>query len=334
MQQKLDCLRLPWPAPWAELFGRERPLIVEIGFGNGDYLIALAQAHPEHNIIGFEVAHQSMLKAEKKIQTRKLSNALAVYSPGETALHHLFTPGSVEQMHINYPDPWFKARHAGRRIMQRDTLDAIVSRLQPGGLFYLATDIVDYAEMSDELLRETPGLDNLLETPWTDHLPQRLIQTKYEQKGLREGRPGNYFCYRRNDAPAPHVPVMKELPVPHVILHTPLPPQQIAAAIQKEVFHRGQIHVALLNGFWNPSYDTVLLEIMIEEPTISQHIALTLAHREAAGEYTLKFATFGMPRPTEGMHFATSEIGKWLAGLHPDARIVADRTRYGSASSL
>lgn len=319
---------MDWATDWNTLFGAERPIIVEIGFGNGDYLIALAKAYPDHHVIGFEISTASLEKAEKKIARHKLDNAIAIHSRGETAINHLFEPQSISQIHINYPDPWFKSRHAGRRIMQRDMLDAIVSRLKIGGLFYLATDIVEYAEMSHDLLVETNGLTNELDADWVNAFPERLITTKYEEKGYREGRVGNYFKYRRNQNPIPQVPVMEEWSVPHVVLKTPMTPQEIASAVEKTAFHKGDsIHVAVFNGFWNINFNSVLFEINIEEPTIEQHIALSLRHREENDDYILRYATFGMPRPTEGLHFATSTLAQWIVDLHPDAEIVADRTR-------
>lgn len=326
-QHSLNCLTLPWPTNWSSLFGSVRPLIVEIGFGNASYLMALAAANPDCNVIGFEISLQSLEKAEKKIRHSRLDNVLAVHSHAETALWHLFTPASIRQIHINYPDPWFKSRHAGRRLMQRDTLDAIVSRLETGGLLYLATDIVEYAEMSHELLMQTPALENQLPQPWVHQLAERLIVTKYEEKGLREGRPGHYFKVRRNALVASDVPVKEDLPVPHVVLRSPLSPQQIAASVSKMAFHRDDVHAAMMAGFWNPVWDTVLFEVMIEEPTLEQHIALALTPREEAGTYTLKFATFGMPRPTEGMHFATDAIARWIVGLHPDSVILGKSIR-------
>jgi len=325
--RKLNSLMLDWPTDWTALFGQGRPLIVEIGFGNADYLFALAKANANCNIIGCEISGHSMDKAEKKIMRNQLQHVRAVHSRGETALHHLFRPQSIREVHINYPDPWFKSRHAGRRIMQRDTLDAIVNRLEPGGLFYLATDIVEYAEMSHELLQNTPGMDNLLEAVWVNHLPERPMITKYEAKGMQEGRVGNYFKYMRNCHPAPDVPVKEEWPVPHVVLQTPLAPQAIAANVHREAFHRGDIHVALFNAFWNPNYNSVLFEIHIDEPTIEQHMALLLRPREETKDYTLKYATFGMPRPTEGVHFATSVIADWIVQLHPQAEIISKRVR-------
>lgn len=327
MQKSLNSLTMAWATDWAELFGAERPLIVEIGFGNADYLIALAQANPDCNVVGFEVSTQSVYKAERKIRKYKLTNVLAIYSRGETAINHLFEPQSIREIHINYPDPWFKTRHAGRRIMQADMLLAMTSRLEIGGLLYLATDIVDYAEMSHELFVEAKGLNNELNAPWVNDFPERLITTKYEEKGIREGRPGNYFKYRRNDNLIPDVPVMEEWTVPHVVIKTPMTSQEIASAVEKVTFHKGEyIHVAVFNGFWNINNDSVLFEVNIDEPTIEQHIALSLRHREDKDDYILRYATFGMPRPTEGMHFATSSLAQWLVDLHPDAEIVADRT--------
>jgi hypothetical protein len=264
-----------------------------------------------------------MEKAERKIAKNKLDNALAVYSRAETALHHLFQPGSLRQIHINYPDPWFKSRHAGRRLMQRDTLDAIVSRLEPDGILYLATDIADYAEMSHELLSETPGLDNLLSAPWVHDFPERLITTKYEEKGIREGRPGHYFKYRRNQQPAPDVPVQEELPMPHIVLKTPQPLPELIANFEKLTHHPGRgIHIIVLNSYHNPNHNSLLFEVLIEEPTIEQHVGLALIPRGDTGEYTLKHAMFGMPRPTQGMHDATRFLADWIIRQHPEAEIL------------
>lgn len=327
MQTKLNSLQMAWATDWSAFFGNANPLIVEIGFGNADYLIALAKKYPDHNIIGFEISQPSLDKAEKKIKREKLTNAVAIYSRGETALHHLFTPKSITQIHINYPDPWFKSRHAGRRIMQADMVDAIASRLTDDGLFYLATDIIDYAEMSHEILVHEPSLTNMLSAPWVLDFPERLITTKYEERGFQEGRNGHYFKYCRNDHPAPDVPVKEELTVPHVVLRTAMPAQEIAEAVGKQVFHKEDaIHVAVFNGYWNPANNSVLFEVNIEEPTIEQHIGILMRYRDQKEDYVLQFATFGLPRPTEGMHFATRQLAEWVVSLHEDAAITSDFT--------
>lgn len=324
--QKLSCFDLPWSTNWTDIFGVERPLIVEIGFGNGDHLIHLAETNPEHNIIGFEIASQSMDKVEKKIASKKLSNVRAVRSTGETALHHLFESQSIQQIHINYPDPWFKKRHSGRRIMQRDTLDAIVSRLQVDGTLHLATDIREYAEMSDALLKDTPGLDNTLDADWVGELEGRFT-TKYEEKGYREGRPAHFFIYRRNEKPAPDVPVQQELEMPHIVLQTPMTMPDVLAKFEKFTEKRGDIVTTALHSYTNHAGDMLLFEVNVDEPTIVQHVAMLLIPRETEGEYLLRLGSIGVPRPTHGMHYAVSVIAEWVVSLHEDASIIAKKTR-------
>lgn len=323
----LNSLNLPWPTDWTQIFGTERPLVVEIGFGNGDYLIHLHEVYPDCNILGLEISNKSMEKAEQKIRTRGLNRVRVVNSRAETALHHLLTPQSVHAFHINYPDPWFKKRHSGRRLMQRDTLDAIVNRLEPRGELYLATDIVEYAEMSHELLQETPGLDNELEQAWVHEIPGRY-RTKYEEKGLREGRPGHYFRYRRNKQSAPDIPVLVELEMPHLVLTSPQTSAEILEAFTPLKAKMGDgIHVAVLSAFINQRQNVLLFEIRVDEPTIEQHTALMLFPREETHQYTLKYATLGHPRPTLGLHRATRFVGEWIAGLHPEASIISAKVR-------
>lgn len=325
--RKLSSLSLPWTPDWDALFGTARPLVVEIGFGDAAYLIHLAEQKPDCNIIGFEISSQSMEKAERKIQQHGLDNACAVYARGETALHHLLEPESVSEFHINYPDPWFKKRHAGRRLMQRDTLDALVSRLEPGGWLYLATDVRDYAGMCHELLHDTPGLNNTLDCPWLDEMPGRIV-TKYEARGYRQGRPGHFFRYQRNDQPAPVIPVIKELEMPHVILKTPMTPDAILERFEKLSRDAGDgIHISVIDAYINPRYQSILFECIINEPTIEQHPAILLRYRDDRDDYTLRYATLGMPRVTEGLHHATDFLADWLVSLHPEASIIARKTR-------
>lgn len=327
---QLNCLNMDWSTDWTKLFGAERPLIVEIGFGNGDYLLALAKKYPDCNIIGFEISNTSIEKAQMKITKHGLEHVKVIYSFAESALNHLFQPASVREFHINYPDPWFKSRHSKRRLMQRDTLDALASRLEVGGLLYLATDILEYAEMSHELLAATPSLTNLLDSAWVNDFPERLIRTKYEEKGYAEGRQGHFFKYRRNEQAVPFIPVKEELPVPHVVLSSPLSALEVAKAFQKMTFHpRPDIHIAALNAFHNPRFDSGLFELVIEEGTIEQHIALQLTPKgdDLPNVYTLRYAPFGQPRATDGMHQAVRCLGEWIVSLHPEARITAKSLR-------
>jgi tRNA (guanine-N7-)-methyltransferase len=317
--RKLSSQILPWPTDWVALFGAARPLILEIGFGYGAYLLHLARTNADASVIGIEVANRCLTATEKAIERHRIANARVVHSTAETALYHLFEPATVAQVHINFPDPWFKKRHGHRRLMQRDTLDAIVNRLEPGGLLYLATDILAYAEMSAELLAATPGLDNRLDSPWSPSLAGRFV-TKYEAKAQREGRACYYFAYRRNNAPPPPIPTIKELDMPHLVFTSPLSLDEMLAPFERREHAQDDTHMAFLYGYRGEH--SVLFEVYVKEPTIDQRVALMLVKREKADEYTLQLGMLGHPRPTPGIHLAVRLLGDWLTSLHPEARVL------------
>ncbi len=319
MMQKLSSLRLPWPTDWTALFGADRPLVLEIGFGYGQFLQHLARTRPDANIIGLEIANQCLDSAERAIDRKHLTNVRVIQSMAETALHHLFIPNSLSEVHINFPDPWFKKRHGHRRLIQRDTLDVLVSRLQPGAMLYLATDIIEYAEMSAELLRETSGLDNTLSADWANDMPGRVV-TKYEGRAQRDGRTCYYFAYRRNQQAAPDVPVGKEIEMTHVVFNTPLSLDEMLARFEGSEHKLGDTIVRMLHGY--RGRNVLLFEVYIHEPTLDQHISLVISPRETQHEYTLKVGTMGYPRSTPGLQRAVSLMAEWLMSLTPEAKVV------------
>lgn len=317
---KLSAKILPWPADWSALFGAERPLILEIGFGRGQFLLHLAQLNPASNVIGLEISNKCLDSVEQTLLRQQITNVRVVHSTAETALAHLFTPASLTQVHINFPDPWFKVRHGHRRLMQRDTLDLLVNRLAPGGELYLATDIVEYAEMSAELLAATPGLENLLDAPWQHTMPGRVV-TKYERKAQREGRMCYYFAYRRNQQPAPPAPQIREFDMPHMVLHSPMTFGAIQEQFQPAVHDEGDTHIRFIHVYQGEK--SLLFEVYVKEPTIEQRVAvMLLEHEEHANHYTLHLSPMGHPRPTAGIHRAVSLLGVWLLGLHPETSVL------------
>lgn len=323
---KLNYLTVDWPLDDASLFSKVRPVIVEIGFGNADYLIHLAETRPAYNIIGFEISSQSMAKAEDKIEKRRLNNVRPIHSPAETALAHLLAPESVYEFHINYPDPWFKKKHSRRRLIQRETVDLLTSRLVTGGILLLATDIAEYADMSDEILSQTAGLTNRFTRPWVHELAGRF-RTKYEIKGYREGRAGHYFIYQRNEKPTAHPAVIKEMDMPHLFLHSPLHAAAIVERFETTRSQFGDVHIAILQAYANPKRDIALFEVRVEEPSIEQHTMIRLSPRDAGGEYIVQMTAVGHARPTYGMHRAVGAVGDWVTSLHEDSRILGRKLR-------
>lgn len=326
MERQLSSLNLPWTPNWAELFGADRPLILDIGFGFGHSLAHLHKTRPDHNIIGLEVDNSCLLKVEKTLARQKWNNVLVLHSFAETALHHLLLPGTLHEVHINFPDPWFKARHAGRRLIQRDTLDAIVNRMAVNGMFYLATDILDYAEMTHELLMDTPGLTNELSTPWANEMPGRTI-TKYERRAIEEGRTCHYFAYRRNEHPVPDVPVIKEFDMPHVVIKTQLNLDDLLARVEVPNYDgENETHIRYLERYRGER--SVLFDVFVHEPTLEQRISVVIATRDSAeDEFTIKLGVIGTPRPTAGLHIAVGMLRDAVLQLSDDIQIIQDKVR-------
>lgn len=313
---------LPWPTDWDAAFGGPRPLLVEIGFGYGQFLLHLARQRPDAGVIGLEVANRCLTAVEQAVARQQLDNVRLVHAPAHTALHHLFAPAALDQVHVNFPDPWFKGRHSHRRLMQRDTLDLIVNRLRPGGSFFLATDIRAYAELSAALLAQTPGLANLLPDAWASALPGRIV-TRYEDKARRQGRACYYFACRRTDSPAPPAPPVRELEMPHLVFASPLTLDEMLARFESREHSAGSTHVRFMFAYRGER--SLLVETYVKEATIDQHIALMVLARAAPGEYTVQLNTLGQPRPTPGVHRAVALLGAWLVGLDPAARVIKQK---------
>lgn len=177
------------------------PLVLEIGFGRAELLIALAGARPERAFLGVEVSRKRVAKAARRIERHELANAKVVHATAEYLLERVLPGACVSECWINFPDPWPKKRHWKRRLFQPAFLARLERVLAPGARLYAATDHAGYAEWIDEALRATPGLANA-QAPerWSERRPERPA-TSYEEQWLAEGRRIAYFEYVRRETP-------------------------------------------------------------------------------------------------------------------------------------
>lgn len=322
---RLSIATLPWSVDWGSLFSAIRPLILEIGFGRGAFLRHLSRTFPEASIIGLEVSNHCLDIAEKLIARERLDNVRVIHAPADTALYHLFEPASIQQIHINFPDPWFKSDHQHRRLIQPDMVELLTSRLVTNGELYLATDIREYADMSTDLLESAAGLENLLPERWVNSFPGRA-ETKYEATARKEGRMCYYFAYRRTDLPVREIPVVKELDMPHAVVHVPLTLTEIAERFEPIKASEGDIHIHLMDVFMGQK--GLLIETHIAEPTIRQHVALSVYqydHGRIPDAFTIQLSTIGQPRATVGAHATVRILRDWLLTLHPEAELMHEK---------
>ncbi len=177
------------------LFGDSRPLEFEIGFGSGEHLAAQAEARPEIGFIGCEHYETGVVGALGHIRDRNLSNIRIHMGDALDALERL-PDGSLERLYLLHPDPWRKARHAKRRMINHGPLDMISAKLKPGGEFRLGSDHPVYCRWAMMIMRQRKDFAWQVETP-SDFLvrPADWPETRYERKARKKGHEVWYFRY-------------------------------------------------------------------------------------------------------------------------------------------
>ena len=138
------------------LFGRVAPLVLEIGFGNGETLVEQASTHPEQDFLGVEVHEPGVGHCLLKAHAAGVTNLRVIRHDAIEVLKYQLRPASLSRVNLYFPDPWPKKRHHKRRIVQPAFLDLVADRLQDGGALHIATDWGNYAEHIDEMLAAHP----------------------------------------------------------------------------------------------------------------------------------------------------------------------------------
>jgi tRNA (guanine-N7-)-methyltransferase len=191
----------PSVARWEEIFAPDVPpplgLVVDIGFGRGEFLIDAATKEPQRAFVGIERSFKRTLKMARRLARLGIGNVRLVESTAQAGIPELFPDGSIESAWINFPDPWPKDRHAARRLVQPPFIRDLALRLVPGGRLELATDDPAYAEQMTEVLAAEPQLENLCAPEPFLREKSGRIKTAYELEWESEGRSFHYFSYRR-----------------------------------------------------------------------------------------------------------------------------------------
>ena len=185
------------PLDLEALFGRSAPVWLEIGFGDGDTLLALAARHPQVNLLGVEVHDPGVGRAVMRLRESGLTNVRVVHGDVIPLLAERLAPATVSRILLLFPDPWPKKRHHKRRIVQPGFARLVASRLCPGGLFQAATDWSEYARHMLEVLDAEPALANLAGRGQYMPEPHERPQTKFERRGLALGHRVADLVYER-----------------------------------------------------------------------------------------------------------------------------------------
>jgi tRNA (guanine-N7-)-methyltransferase len=178
------------PNPWdaARLFGRSAPLEVEVGSGKGLFMRTAAEARPDTDFLGIEVARKYAAFAAAGLAKRELTNGKMVAGDGLRIFSELLPDDSLHAVHVYFPDPWWKARHKKRRVLTEPFLRDVHRTLQPGGSLHFWTDVQEYFETTLDLLDELNLFTGPLEVPEATPEHDLDYRTHFERRKRQQGK--------------------------------------------------------------------------------------------------------------------------------------------------
>ena len=172
---------------FTSLFGRDAPVVLEIGFGNGDSLVQLAAEDPAANFLGIEVHDPGIGHCMIAARAADVENLRLINHDAIEVLENALPAASLHRINLYFPDPWPKKRHHKRRIVQAPFLELCASRLKSGASLHIATDWANYAEHIDEVLEDSDLFDCAERREHDGEQPLARPATKFERRGLKKG---------------------------------------------------------------------------------------------------------------------------------------------------
>ncbi len=169
------------------VFGNNRPTCLEIGFGNGDALAAMATVHPQRNYLGIEVHRPGVGHLLLQLERESLGNVRVLRHDATEILRHALPDRSLEGVYLLFPDPWPKKRHHKRRIVQPEFLAQLARVIRPGGFVHMATDWEAYARQMLDALRAAGEFTNNAADGAYVPRPEERPLTRFERRGQRLG---------------------------------------------------------------------------------------------------------------------------------------------------
>lgn len=261
--------------------GETRRVELEIGFGNGEYTVKYARAHPETMLFGVEVSPACVLRCARR--AGGLDNLKLIRADARLMMRELFAEGALDKVTMNFPCPWPKRRHAHRRVTARDFADSLAVVLKPGGVFELVTDDGPYAQEARDRLGSHPAL--ALEQFETN--PLRPVTTKYERKWQAEGKSIYRLTFvKTKELPAPEHRtwglMQERKSIMHIRTERPATPGFVEA-LNGASGQEGEARWAFGRCYASPQGDAFLLEVFSIDDEFEQRYFLRLSERDGGG---------------------------------------------------
>ncbi len=307
---------IPIRPNWELVFKRSAPLLLEIGIGNGEFLVWLASQNPNANCIGVEINSDYLLKARNRVKSSGLANVRLVPMEGSKALSRLFAPETLTALYLNFPDPWHKKRHKERRLVSEAFAWLLASRLVNGGQFLMVTDYEPYAQEVVAAFESCRSYEPLWASPLRKDL-QGYYQTKYARKWSSLGRSLFYIGFRKVRATEIPKWVLKTYPLaalkgdetmPQVILRTyqPIDWHSLRKSLPKGLIWQQDDDVINVKGCYLGD-DCILVDLVVAEGRLIQRFFTSIHHHREGVMVRIHDASH--PDFTRGVHKAVALLG-------------------------
>ncbi len=293
-----------YPLNWEEIYNRHAPLAVEIGCGNGEFLVSWATSKPGWNFLGIDLSLASTERIQTRIYKHNLQNVRVVRDDARFILRELFANNYLHKVVMNFPDPWPKEKHRDRRIVIPDFVKSIAAVLKRDGIFELTTDQKWYADNAYRLFQDTSAfkLERVKE------VTGKLISTKYERKWKREHR--SIFRFRAIKQKNLKISrILESNEMPHMIISKKINEKNIIRLegmekiIAENVFKIKEVFV-------RPDRQAFLLRTITKDRDYTQKFFVLVAqHKDGT---IIKIDTGFQPYRTPAVKMVIEEIGHLL----------------------
>jgi tRNA (guanine-N7-)-methyltransferase len=307
----------PQPAkPFGAKSGR---IIAEIGFGNGEFLQYLAESKTDFLIVGMEISQWCIAKTARRFLAARSGNVRILHGDARYLLKYAFEPWSISEVFMNFPCPWPKKRHEGRRVTHGGLAGLLWSRLEEGGAFNLATDVDWYAEAAAKVFSETGGFA----ASGPERNVTRDYETKYERKWRAMGR--DIYVVRALKVAMPigggkiveeEMPSLEEYDVEITLASDGRDLRAAVSALDGENIE-GHGYVAVFRDAFTGDRGQSLLKVISSDEGFEQHFHLKI--RENGGKIHVSADTVGRPYHTPGVRAAIKHAAKRLSAALNEA---------------
>ena len=303
----LDLPELQFPSTKTQIFRRDAPLVLEIGFGDGRFLEWIATSHPKWNCLGADISNGSVARTFRRLRHANLSNVRLHHGSGLFLLRNVLSNESVQRIYVNFPDPWQKKKYSDKRLFRPVFFEVLATRLATGGRLLVTTDDAAYFEQILSLACRSGYYTVTRTSP-----PSAVLRTRYALKWRKSGRSFYHAQIQKDSGHTPeiHPTIQKEEDMHHIHLKGSIP---VITEFEKVIHHFPDGHVVILDAMQMIGAHGLVFVVRSYEPELVQELLVQLCPAQIPGaDLLLSIRNFGKPIATRGTKEAVKAVSLWL----------------------